>query len=172
LHDNLLLRSRSAGVQGSPRILPKLECFTSSSGSTQMNSIAGNGAGDSGYASPQDFLPLRKIATAPDMMSSHIGSEPTRYGDAVGSDNNMMQHHRLFRRASKSKLIARQRQGLEPLSTATAAAGGGVDNSHSLSMMSQRRDSFASTPPLQQYHQQHQQQQQSTASLSPTVNRY
>eukprot|EP00953_Heterococcus_sp_UTEX-ZZ885_P009028 5359-Heterococcus_DN1.PRE.1 len=139
-----------------------------------MNSIAGGGAGDSGYASPQDFLPLRKIATAPDMMSSHIGSEPTRYGDAIGSDNNMMQHHRLFRRASKSKLIARQRQGLEPLSTATAAAGGGIDNSHSSSsmLMLQRRDSFASTPPLQQYHQQHQQQQQSTASLSPTVNRY
>jgi hypothetical protein len=137
-----------------------------------MNSIAGGGAGDSNYASPQDFLPLRKIATAPDMMSSHIGSEPTRYGDATGSDSNMMQHHRLFRRASKSKLIARQRQGLEPLST-TATAFGGFDNSHSSSsmLMSQRRDSFASTPPLLQ-HQQHQQQQQSTASLSPTVNRY
>jgi hypothetical protein len=170
----LLLRSRSAGVQGSPRILPKLECFTTNSGSTQMNSIA---AADSSYTSPQDFLPLRKIATAPDMMS-HIGSEPTRYGDAIESDNNMMQHHRLFRRASKSKLIARQRQGLEPLSTTTA---GGIDNSHSSSsmMMSQRRDSFASTPPLlqqyQSHHQQHQQQQQSsgaTASLSPTVNRY
>jgi hypothetical protein len=170
LHDNLLLRSRSAGVQGSPRILPKLECLTNSS-STQMSNI------DSSYTSPQDFLPLRKIATAPDMMSSsYIGSEPTRYGGAgndSGSSSNMMNHHRLFRRASKSKLISRQRQGLEPLTTDSSNSS----HSSSLSMMTPRRDSFAdsgnsssSSALLQHSHQQ--QTSGATASLSPTVTRY